>query len=104
NFFPMWHTLKRKTLSRTPHGKGERHEAPPADHPSRSETHLCRSLEVGAGTRTLACPHCSAFCPPRTPSSSLGLSARDRELPRAQKWLALGGTRWRSPTRWHATL
>src|SRR5713101_4446128 len=83
--------------------KGETHEATPTGHPSGSENHLCRSLEVGTGTRTPICPYRPSFCPTRTPSSSVGLPARHREFHRAQKWLAPGRTRRGSPTRRHAT-
>src|SRR5258708_3644870 len=93
----------KKTPLNTPHRKREAHEATPANHPSRSQNHLCRSLAVGTGTRTPACPHCPSFCSPGTPSSSIGLSERHRQFRRAQKWLATGRTRRRSPTRRDAT-
>src|SRR5712692_763885 len=82
-------SVRDSTISRKADLKGDEHDARPVYGTRASQDNLRRNLEVGAGTRTGACSHCSSFYPTRTPSPCARLPARGGEFHRTQKWLAI---------------
>ena len=100
---PVGHILRRELTESLPYGKGEADETPPTDRYCWSKNHLCRCLEVGAGTRTHTCPYCPAFRSLRTSSASLVVPQRHREFRQTEKWVTTRRTRRGGPPRWDAT-